>query len=669
MKVDVIIPCYNAERYIAQTISCALEQTLSPHQIIVVDDGSTDGSLAIARTFEAACSGQVRVHSERSGNAARTRNIGASLSDADAFMFLDADDVLAPDTLEALAGALADKPDGFAGCPWKRLKLLHGKWMSQPATCAARRADQDALAGWLTGWYYPTCSVLWSKTAFLQSGRWDEEATMNDDGDLIMRALAFGFPLAETTSGMSYYRILPDGQTSLSGKKTTYGGLKGRLAVVEKIASMLEENGRVDDYRASVVRALEFVERNAVNHYDALWQEARLKKRHYAPSVWQRLRTRLRTFPGAAGKTAPAPQTLPDEPEEVSFGLKRAGTVLAGANTRNNGETLPSPALAHHPAVSVIVPVFNRAHLLERTLKTVIGQSFTDFEVILVDDCSDDDPAAVVRSLGDSRLRYLRQPENQGVAAARNRGLREAKGDLIAFLDDDDEWFPEKLALQVALFQRSPTDVGLIYTGVETYTGVDDGPDDCSRTHQIPSARGDLYRELLVRNIFHGGSSSIMIRKNVVARVGFFDESLPAIEDYDYWLRITRRYKADFVSTPLIRYNDCRTPLQGRDSHRRRSLDIQANLVARALFFEKHGAEMRRAGLAHLFLIHSARRSLVPELFDVAGARRLALRALMLAPGSWGARDILISTFGPLNQLRELANRRRHTLVNFQEGK
>lgn len=662
MKVDVVIPCYNAERYLAQTISCALEQTLAPHQVIVVDDGSTDGSLAIARKFAAACNGQVRVHSERSGSAARSRNIGALFSDADAFMFLDADDVLAPDTLEALAGALAEQPNGFAGCPWRRLRLLDGKWLSQPATCAPRRPDQDALAGWLTGWYYPTCSVLWSRTAFEQSGRWDDEAMINDDGDLVMRALAYGFPLTETSAGMSYYRILPDGETSLSGKKATYSGLEGRLAVIEKVSCILEEKGRLGQYRAAIARALEFVEQNAANNYDGLWQQARRRRQYYAPSVWNRLTRRFRTAQMTSGQTSPV-RTAPEEPEEISYGLGRAEEILAGADSLDNGETLPWCTPARHPVVTVIVPVFNRAHLLEHTLQTVIGQSFTDFEVILIDDCSDDDPTVVVESLKDSRLRYVCQPENLGVAAARNRGLREAKGDFIAFLDDDDEWFPEKLALQVGLFRHSPPDVGLIYTGVETLS------DDGTCTQQIPSARGDLYRELLVRNIFHGGGSNIMIRKNVVARVGFFDESLPAIEDYDYWLRITRWYRADFVSTPLIRYNDFRAPVEGRESQKRRSLNIQANLAARAHFFDKHGAEMRSAGLAHLFLVTSARRSLAPELYDVPGARRLALRALLLAPGSWGARDILISTFGPLNLFRELVNKSRHNSVNFQGGK
>jgi O-antigen biosynthesis protein len=161
VNVSVIIPCYNAEPFLAQTIGSVLEQTRPAHEIIVVNDGSTDGSLGLARRFEAGCGGLVRVITERSGHAPHTRNTGAFLATGDALMFLDADDVLAPDVLESLTNALSRRQGAIAGCPWRRLEYEDGKWISRPATCAPRMPDQDALSAWLSGWYYPTCSVLW----------------------------------------------------------------------------------------------------------------------------------------------------------------------------------------------------------------------------------------------------------------------------------------------------------------------------------------------------------------------------------------------------------------------------------------------------------------------------------------------------------------------------
>ncbi|GAA3973997.1 glycosyltransferase family A protein [Allohahella marinimesophila] len=644
LSIAVVIPCFNAEAYLAQTIGSVLAQTYPAAEIVVIDDGSTDGSLAIAREYEAAFPGLIRVHSERSSNAPRTRNIGAALTSANALMFLDADDVLAPDALEALATALAANPGAIAACPWRRLELQDEKWLSLPATCAPRKADQDALSGWLTGWYYPPCAMLWSRQAYTDIGGWDEEATSNQDGDLVMRALVDGVSLIETDAGTAYYRKLPDGQTSLSGKRHSFDGLKGRVRVIEKIARMLEESGRIEPYRASIRRAFLLLSAEAADRFDGLSHYARTKSQEYAPSILSRAMARAEDFRSSAAPSRPAAAPPRDQVEEISFGLDEARELSSAINSDDSVQT----TAIQRPTVSVIIPVYNRAHLLQRTIRGVLQQTFEDFEVLIIDDCSKDDPASVVAAIQDPRLRYIRQPENRGVAAARNRGLREARAPFVAFLDDDDEWFPQKLALQVSLLEAAAPEVGLVYTGTETIT------DNGSRTIDTPSAHGDLYQELLIRNILHGAPASALMRRNVITNVGFFDETLPAIEDYDYWLRVSRYYRIECVSTPLVRYNDFREQSDGQQNQERRSLNIQANLEARAQFYRKHGKQMRLAGVAHLFLIETARRGLVDEWQDRQAARRLSLQALFLAPRSWPVRHMLMRSFGVLKALRVL---------------
>ena len=161
------------------------------------------------------------------------------------------------------------------------------------------------------------------------------------------------------------------------------------------------------------------------------------------------------------------------------------------------------------PTVSVIVPTYNREHMIGRALESVLAQEFTDFELIVVDDASTDNTEAVVRASGDSRIRYIREPANGGPNAARNRGMREARGEFLAFLDSDDEWLPGKLGRQVARFSELPDRVGAVYTGVET---IDD---DGSVSHFVPELRGRLHSKLLARNVLHGASQSIMIRRSV----------------------------------------------------------------------------------------------------------------------------------------------------------
>ncbi len=647
MKISVIIPCYNGDQYLAQSIGSALDQSREPHEIIVVDDGSTDASLAVAERFAAENGSCVRVLSERSGQAARTRNLGAAAASGDALLFLDADDVIAPRTLESLAEALVRQPDSIAVCPWYRLAVVDGKWVELPRSCAARRPGDDALSAWLTGWYHPPCSVLWSREAFERTGRWDERWNPNDDGDLMMRAMVFGISLVEARPGpgvAGYYRRLPEEAVSLSGARFTREGIHARLRTVQKIAYLLEKRGRIRFYRRQIREAFLNIASAAKERHPDLCDQAESYAGQYeaagpARSMERALtspespgRRLYRAFRSRAGRAVSALNSTPAEssristPVEVRHGLDRAEAVMASAT--NDRDDAPSERLVRreNPAVSVVIPTYNRAHVLGRALKSVLAQTFDDFEVLVVDDGSTDDTEDLVTAFGDSRIRYLAQSENRGVGAARNRGLREARGEFVAFLDSDDEWHPKKLDRQIAVFRDRPEEIGLVYTGVESVFG------DGSRRVDLPTRRGNVYEKLLLENVIHGGGSNAMIRRNVIATVGFFDEAFPAIEDYDYWLRISRFFEIDFVDEPLIRYHDSREHEPG--TLERKSLDVGNNLAARALLYRKHRSEMLRAGVAHHFLLESARRHLVPEYDDSWGARLLTIRAVLEAPKS-----------------------------------
>lgn len=582
MRISIIVPCYNAEPYLAQALGSALDQDLEPHEIIVVDDGSSDGSLSIARRFEAVHAGRVHVHAQRFGLAARTRNYGASLATGDALMFLDADDVIRPDTLGALAAALTERPRSVAICPWFRLVLHEGRWVERPPSCAPRREGQDPLDAWLTGWYHPPCSVLWSREAFESIGQWDEQAGSNDDGDLMMRALVNGVALVETKRGAGYYRRRADGEVSLSARRFTRANLTGRLRVVRRIAFLLAESGQTAAHRAALSTAFRRVATDAEGEHPDLFRQALALARSHRPPAIQRIKSRL------TGATNSRPSTRRDDPVtsvEVRFGQARADAVREAAAARGSSgrgtDAAPAP-----PAVSVVVPTFNRASLLPRAIDSVLAQTFTDFELLVVDDASTDETGEVVGRYTDPRVRYLVQPQNTGVAGARNRGMRAARGDFIAFLDSDDEWLPEKLERQIGLLREASPSVGLVYSGVES---VREGN---VHTIEPAGARGDIYREMLRHNVIHGGGSNVVIRRAVIGTAGFFHEGLPAIEDYEYWLRITRFFDVDAIDEALVRYHD-------RGNAERRSRALKANLEARGWLFSRYARDMRRARVAH----------------------------------------------------------------------
>ena len=199
--------------------------------------------------------------------------------------------------------------------------------------------------------------------------------------------------------------------------------------------------------------------------------------------------------------------------------------------------------------VTVIIPTHNRAEFLRHAISSVLEQSFQDFEIIVVDDASSDNTAEVVTRFHDERIKFIRHVNRRGGSAARNTGIVNAKCDYIAFLDDDDEWFPEKLARQMEVLLASPPGVGCIYTGyviVDKYNEKTNG-------QMIPSKKGDLSKDLLISNCI-GGTSSVLLRKECFDKIGLFDENLPSFQDYDLWIRISRKFHFDYIKEPLLKY-------------------------------------------------------------------------------------------------------------------
>lgn len=195
------------------------------------------------------------------------------------------------------------------------------------------------------------------------------------------------------------------------------------------------------------------------------------------------------------------------------------------------------------PKVSVIIPTYNRADRLKTAIDSVLGQTYPFFELIVVDDGSTDGTPDLLATIRHP-IRVIRQ-ENTGVSAARNRGIQTASGELIAFLDSDDYWLPDKLAAQVAFFNDHPQAV--ICQTEETWIRNGRRVNPKLRHRKYP---GMIFEKSLPLCLI--SPSAVMMRKSLLDEVGLFDESLPACEDYDLWLRITWKYPVGLIETPLI---------------------------------------------------------------------------------------------------------------------
>lgn len=271
MKISVIMPCYNEEMYIGQAIGSIVEQSHQAAEIIVVDDGSDDQSTEIAKSFGEI----VTVLSSGGGGAPKARNLGADHATGDAFMFLDADDVMGPKALESLAACLEQNSNGIVACPWFRLQKIENRWIQRPKSCLPLGDNQDHLSGWLTGWWHPPCSVLWSRTAYERTGGWDPNVTVNQDGDLMMRALVESIDLQVTNKGSAYYRRLSEEHltNSLSRNRFTRQGRKSQIFVLKKIALKLAERDLLGNYRKPLTKAFNKIRILCQDQYPDLAKE------------------------------------------------------------------------------------------------------------------------------------------------------------------------------------------------------------------------------------------------------------------------------------------------------------------------------------------------------------------------------------------------------------
>ena len=194
--------------------------------------------------------------------------------------------------------------------------------------------------------------------------------------------------------------------------------------------------------------------------------------------------------------------------------------------------------------ISVIIPTYNRRHTLERAIDSVLSQTFKPFEIIIVDDGSEDGTRNWVQEAYPS-IKYIYQ-SNNGVSSARNKGIRSSRGSWIALLDSDDEWMPEKLEDQVIFINENPGSLFCHTNEIWIRNGV--------RVNQMKKHKkygGDIFKYCL--DMCRISPSSSLVKKEVFEDVGLFDESLTVCEDYDLWLRITANYTILFLDRPLIK--------------------------------------------------------------------------------------------------------------------
>jgi glycosyltransferase involved in cell wall biosynthesis len=235
--------------------------------------------------------------------------------------------------------------------------------------------------------------------------------------------------------------------------------------------------------------------------------------------------------------------------------------------------------LTYRPLVSVIIPSYNRAHIIGKAIQSVLNQTYSKLELIVVDDCSRDNTENVVKSFQDGRVIFLRHEKNKGACAARNAGINAARSEYIAFQDSDNEWLPEKLEKQMAAFSSASPSIGVVYT---SFWLIDNGLRTLFPSPLVKLTEGNIHHALLETNFVD--TSTAIVRKECFEKVGMF-ENLPRLQEWILWLKISKHYHFKHVNEPLV--NSYVQP----DSI---SHNVNAVIVARKYILEKYFREISK---------------------------------------------------------------------------
>lgn len=198
--------------------------------------------------------------------------------------------------------------------------------------------------------------------------------------------------------------------------------------------------------------------------------------------------------------------------------------------------------------VSIIIPTYNRPTRLKRALRSIASQQYPNIEIVVVDDASEDPVLPIVNEVRDEKemdIQVLRHSENKGASAARNTGIRNSKGDFLAFIDDDDIWYPDKITKQVESLTAASDDTGLVYCEMDI---INEDGEFIRRTRAKHS--GNITKLLLRRNVI-GSFSCVMVKRDIVNQTGLLDDRFPSWQDLEWYIRLSRYCAVDPIAEPL----------------------------------------------------------------------------------------------------------------------
>lgn len=285
-------------------------------------------------------------------------------------------------------------------------------------------------------------------------------------------------------------------------------------------------------------------------------------------------------------------------------------------------------------SISVVIPTHNRPQALKKAIQSTLQQSQPPLEVIVVDDVGQKKTKDFIASLGERNLHYVHNATGNGASSSRNIGIQAAKGDFVSFLDDDDEFSREKVE-NISNFIKENELLDLVYHPAKIHM-VNEGIEYTTSPKKLN--KEDALHELLAKNLI-GGTSMVTIRRSFAIHAGLFDEKLPALEDYEFWLRLAQK-GANFglLNTPLTNYYY----ITKTESV---SKNVEANEKAIEMIEKKYTSSLKELNKEQLKSFQSWSKSMLVHMYLLNGERKEAIKSQFSLLRSFPSVTNIISLF------------------------
>ncbi len=505
--ISVVIPLYNGREFIQTALDSVSAQTLPPLEVIVVDDGSTDdGPDIVARLTE---KHPIRLLRKQNGGQSSARNLGIANACGSLIALLDQDDIWYPDHLEELVKPFLEPRGAELGWAYSNLDEIDavGRMIGHAVLdrCTTPHPKDSLFSCLREDMYILPTATLMSRAAVVALGGFDEALSGYEDDDLFLRMFRAGYDHVYIERPLARWRVY---STSASHSSRM---ARSRMTFARKLLRDFPDDAENSRYFGRDLIVPRFL-----------------------PQAIVEARKALRSGDPAAIETCIADV-------ELLRGL-RSKEATAKLNYKDF-------------LISVVVPLYNGGDFILEALTSVLAQTVEPDEIIVVDDGSTDDGPEIVQRLTLTHPIRMIRKDNGGQSSARNVGIAQAHGDLVALLDQDDIWYPNHIAALLEPFaEGQPRDLGWTYSNLDR---VDRDGSMLMRSFLtcLPTVHPKRTMiDCLAQDMFVVPSATLMSRKAFQA-VGGFDEALSGYEDDDLFLRMFRAgYDNEFVNEPLSKW-------------------------------------------------------------------------------------------------------------------